>query len=80
VMSNKRDLLVCNKIATLTESAYTLEVEQLNELLYHVETNENYCNANELLDLNRHKIIHKAHLILRATFEPDAFQFVFNRN
>ena len=77
-----RDLLVLTKKNTMNPLELEHEVELIVELLYHVENAQAFCTANEIIDLNRYKIIHKAHLIQKFTREKEMKPFVFicNKN
>ena len=80
--SSKRDLLVLSKKVSLDPQELEHEVEMLHELLFHIETITNFCKANEIIDVNRYKIITKPHLIeqivRRPTLKP--FNFICNKN
>ena len=58
-----RDLLVLTKRSAMKPGELEHEVELLVDLLFHVENITAFCIANELIDLNRYKIIRKPHLI-----------------
>lgn len=75
-----RDLLVLTKKETMKPGELEHEVELLVDLLYHVEQMEAFCVANELIDLNRYKIIQKPHLIKQAVREKKLKPFVFISN
>ncbi len=75
-----RDLLVLTKKNTMNPLELEHEVELITELLYHVENAEAFCIANEIIDLNRYKIIHKAHLIEKVIREKEMKPFVFISN
>ncbi|CAN5670002.1 hypothetical protein BH10BAC2_BH10BAC2_44840 [soil metagenome] len=81
-MSNpqNRDLLVLTKKETMNPRELEQEVELLVDLLYHVEQMDAFCVANELIDLNRYKIIQKPHLIRQAVREKKLKPFVFISN
>lgn len=81
-MSNpqNRDLLVLTKKETMNPKELEQEVELLVDLLYHVEQMDAFCVANELIDLNRYKIIQKPHLIKQAVREKKLKPFVFISN
>jgi hypothetical protein len=80
--SFNRDLLVLSKKASLDPGELEHEVEQLHQILFFTETMQNFCIANELIDVNRYKIITKPHLIQRLVQEGELkpFQFVCNKN
>ena len=77
-----RDLLLLSKKASPDPKEVEYEVEQLHELLHHVESFSNFCIANEIMDLNSYKIIQKAsgieRIIKGKTLKP--FQFIVNKN
>ncbi|HEY8388976.1 MAG TPA: hypothetical protein VIK74_10255 [Parasegetibacter sp.] len=77
-----RDLLVLVKDEYMNEQAIENEIEQLNELLYVVESIENFCLAHEILDLNRFKVYElpfKVREVIQQS-ELKPFQFIFNKN
>ncbi|HAI83029.1 MAG TPA: hypothetical protein DCL43_05115 [Chitinophagaceae bacterium] len=77
-----RDLLVLAKRNLLNEQQVNAMLDQLNDILYSVENFEVFCKASEVLDLNKHKIIKKPHLIqqmIRAK-ELKPFIFICNKN
>jgi hypothetical protein len=80
--SPNRDLLVLLKDELMSQHSIEQEVELLHELLYRVESIDNFCIANEVIDLNRFKIIRKPHLILQVVrqHELKPFQFICNKN
>jgi hypothetical protein len=75
-----RDLLVLTKKESMNPGELEHEVELLIALLYHVENMDVFCNANEVLDLNRYKVIQKRHLIQRMVRERRLKPFVFISN
>ncbi len=80
-MKSSRDLLVLSKKASSSQSEMDWEVEMLHQLLYHAESLENFCIANEIVDLNRYKVIQnpaKIKRIIQAKIKP--FQFISNKN
>ena len=80
--SSKRDLLVLSKKVSLDPRELEHEVELLHELLFHVEALSNFCQATEIIDVNRYKIISKSHIIEQIIREKSIkpFQFLFNKN
>lgn len=80
--SSSRDLLVLSKKVSMDPRELEHEVELLHELLFHVESLSNFCLATEIIDVNRYKIIYKAHrieqIIRERSLKP--FQFLFNKN
>ncbi len=77
-----RDLLVLSKKVSMDPVELEHEVELLHEILFHVESLPNFCICTEVVDVNRYKIIHKAHLIEQIIREKKLkpFQFFFNKN
>ena len=80
--SPNRDLLVLLKDEYMSEQSIEQEVELLNEMLFHVESMENFCKAHEVIDLNRYKIYQKSkqiiHVVRQREIRP--FQFISNKN
>jgi hypothetical protein len=77
-----RDLLVLLKDDQMSQQALEQEVELLHEMLYRVESLQQFCVAHEIIDMNRYKILRKPHLIQQVVrqHELKPFQFVFNKN
>ena len=79
--STKRDLLVLSKNASIDKNELEHEVEKLHELLFHVESVKNFCLANEIIDLNKYKVINdpiRIERIISNKMKP--FQFINNKN
>ena len=75
-----RDLLVLTKRTAMKPGELEHEVELLVDLLFHVENITAFCIANELIDLNRYKIIRKPHLIQQILREKKIKPFIFISN
>ncbi|MEP7317457.1 MAG: hypothetical protein ABI921_01910 [Panacibacter sp.] len=75
-----RDLLVLTKRSAMKPGELEHEVELLVDLLFHVENMDAFCIANELIDLNRYKIIRKPHLIQQVLRDKKIKPFVFISN
>ncbi|MBS1597140.1 MAG: hypothetical protein JST75_02870 [Bacteroidetes bacterium] len=77
-----RDLLVLMKDEFATEQFMERELEQLNSLLFHYETMDNFCTAHEVFDLNKYKIVRKSKTIQRIARQQELkpFQFLCNKN
>ena len=77
-----RDLLVLMKDEFATEQFMEQELEQLNSLLFHYETMDNFCIAHEVFDVNKYKIIRKSKTIQRIARQQELkpFQFLCNKN
>ena len=80
--ASNRDLLVLSKKVSMDPKELEHEVELLHELLFHVESLPNFCTATEVIDVNRYRIIYKAHVIERIIREKSLkpFQFLCNKN
>ena len=77
-----RDLLVLSKQSHLSQDEINRQTELLNHLLYPLENWSNYCMANEIIDINRRKIISKAHLMksMLQDYPNKPFVFICNKN
>ncbi|MBC7650626.1 MAG: hypothetical protein H7101_02630 [Deinococcales bacterium] len=80
--TGNRDLLVLMKHDSISEAAMEHEIDLLSTLLYSVESLQSFCIANEVIDINKYKIIQKPHLIQQAIREKSYKPFVFicNKN
>jgi hypothetical protein len=80
--TSNRDLLVLVKDEFMNETFMEHELEQLNDLLFHYETIENFCVCHEVFDMNKYKIITKAKFIQQIVRQKElkAFQFICNKN
>jgi hypothetical protein len=80
--SRNRDLLVLLKDEFKNEQAMEIELEKLNDLLHHAETNENYCKSYEIIDLNKYKIYLDRKTIVKVLNQESLkpFQFICNKN
>ncbi len=80
--SPNRDLLVLSKNISTDEREMQLEVEKLNQILFHAEAIENLCIANEIIDINNYKIVRKPKkiekIISNKRLKP--FQFIHTKN
>jgi len=75
-----RDLLVLTGKTKMNRQQLEQQVELLNDLLYHVENLNAFCIANEVIDVNKYKIIQKPHIILQIIREKSLKPFVFISN
>ncbi|MFC4233050.1 hypothetical protein ACFOW1_14205 [Parasediminibacterium paludis] len=80
--TGNRDLIVLMKYDSVSEAAMEHEITLLNNLLYSVESIHSFCIANEVIDVNKYKIIKKPHLIQQAIRDKShkPFVFVCNKN
>ena len=78
--NHDRDLLVLLKTTSLSGKAFEKHIECLHKLLIHVECNEVFCAAHQLV--TRLKITSKRKAILKAISFPELkpFQFLINMN
>ncbi len=77
-----RDLLVLSKNASINQREMEIEVEKLNQLLFHAEAIENLCMVNEIIDINNYKIVanHKKIEKILSSNKLKSFQFIHNNN
>lgn len=77
-----RDLLVLTKKELMNQQELEHEIELLNDLFCHVESSNALCIANEVIDVNRYKVIRKLHLVRQIIKEQKLKPFVFicNKN
>ena len=80
--SANRDLLVLSKNISTDEREMQLEVERLNQILFHVEAIKNLCLANEVIDINNYKILRKPEKIEKVISNNrlKPFQFIHTKN
>ena len=75
--SPNRDLLVLLKDETMSEHAIEREVEKLNAMLFQLESIDHFCEAHEMLDLNKFKISTDKKLIMQVTKFKELKPFIF---
>ena len=77
-----RDLIILRKEALPNQQSIEQEVASLNFLLQEVESSSHFCDSFELIDLNKFKIIKKAHLLSMAvkSNKKKPFEFLINCN
>jgi len=65
-----------------SQQAIDQEVEWLHDVLFHVEELDNFCNAHEVLDLNRYRVINNINQIRKTVLRKalKAFEFISNKN
>ena len=80
--SGNRDLLLLTKYEVLDADAMEHELEFLNDMLFAVESLHTFCFVNEIIDINKYKIITKPHVIHQIIRERKIkpFVFIFNKN
>lgn len=75
-----RDVLVLTPAAQHNPQQMERELALLNRILYETENWNVFATANELIDINRRKIIRKTHLIQQMLTEKEKKPFVFTCN
>jgi hypothetical protein len=80
--TSNRDLLVLVKNEFLDKQEMEAELEKLNTLLHFSETKDSFCISNELLDINKHRIIDSRKEMLEISQQRilKPFRFIFNKN
>lgn len=79
--TSNRDLLVLTKSSITNKKDMDSEVQKLHDLLFRTESMENFCIANEIIDIDSYKIIdnpNKIQKLISKKLKP--FQFVSNKN
>ena len=80
--NSNRDLLILVKEAYTNQEAMQYELQQLNTLLGDFETPESFCEAHEVFDLQKYRILTKKaqlqKIIEKHTLKP--FVFICNKN
>lgn len=71
------DLLVLTGEKTMNEQELEVQVRFLNDLLYNVEKTNAFCAANEILDVNKCRIVQKPHLVQQIINNDALPPFVF---
>ncbi len=77
---SNRDLLVLSNTAHLSQDAFDRELVLLNKILFHIETWDTFSTVNEIININRHKIIRKPYLVQKVLSERGIKPFVFTCN
>jgi len=75
--SPNRDLLVLLKDETMSEQAIEREVEKLNDMLFQLESVDNFCVSHEMLDMNKFKIFTDQKSIMQVVRQKELKPFVF---
>lgn len=78
--SANRDLLLLSKKRSGNKKEMELEVEKLHRLLFYVESMENFCIVNEIIDVNNYKIVQKPAKIEKIVRQLKMKPFVFINN
>ena len=77
---HNRDLLVFTKKEKMNQHELERQIELLNDLFYLVEASNAAYIANEVIDVNRYKVINKLHKVRQALKEQRLKPFVFISN
>ena len=75
--NTNRDLLVLFNQELMTPQSIEHEVELLHEMLYTVESVENFIIAHEIIDLNKYRILIKSKQIRPIIRQRELKPFVF---
>ncbi len=75
-----RDLLVLTKKELMNQQELEHEIERLNDLFYVVENSNALCIANEIIDINRYRVISKIQQVRQILKEQQLKPFVFISN
>ena len=78
---NHRDLIILTKSPLPNVGELEKQVRSLNILLCHIDSIDVFCKANEVIDINRYKIINAPYLIRKIIADKmQSFVFLFNKN
>jgi hypothetical protein len=75
-----RDLLVLSRNVTIDKIEMEREVEKLNKILLEAESLSNFCVVNEIIDVNRYRIIDNPIKIERMIRQNKIKPFIFISN
>ncbi len=80
--TSNRDLLVLLKDESMSNKAIEQEVEQLNEILFHVESADNFCRTNEIIDMKRYRLLQDGKYLVQIMYQNELKPFIFlcNKN
>ena len=80
--NGNRDLLFGSKYSLLTTVEMEKEFLLLNKMLYGIESMSTYAVVNEVIDINKYRVLKKPHLVARAIMEKSnkPFVFIYNKN
>lgn len=82
MQSSNRDLLVLSNTSKRSSDELMREVAYLHQILFETENWRAFSIANEILDINRHLVIRKSHIIQKilTNKRQKPFVFVCNKN
>jgi hypothetical protein len=78
---NRSLMLVASNLSHWSQNV-SYELSCLHNLLYQVEHLNTYATVNEIIDINKYKVIRKKHLVMQILRAPylKPFQFVCCKN
>lgn len=79
----RRELLVLLKDELRSRASIEVEVEWLQDMLYQMEQSlDPFCNAHEVIDLNRYKVFNNPNKVKLSILRRDVvpFEFISNKN
>ncbi len=80
-MMHDRDLVVLVGEKIFTEQELQKHIQNISAILSKAESMDNFCIANEIIDLNRYKLINRPFRIKQIVSEKlKPFVFIFNKN
>ncbi|MFY7652606.1 MAG: hypothetical protein ACOVQE_07865 [Chitinophagaceae bacterium] len=76
-----RDVFVAKR-SPYSEEYQKLQLKKLNEIISIAENHHNFCTVHEVIDVNKHKIFKKPHLVeqVLANCKGQLKPFVFLNN
>jgi hypothetical protein len=80
--AGNRDLLVLVKDGKVNHDQIESEIEQLNSILFGLETVDCFCIAHEVFDVSRRRVLVNRTKIVQLIHHPGLkpFQFILNKN
>ena len=80
-MMYDRDLVVLVGDRIFTEQELQRHIQHISAILSKAESMDSFCIANEIMDLNRYKLINRPFRIRQVVREKlKPFVFIFNKN
>lgn len=80
-MMHDRDLVVLVGEKIFTEQELQKHIQEISAILSKAESMDNFCIANEILDLNRYKRVTRPYRIKQIVSEKlKPFVFICNKN
>lgn len=80
-MMHDRDLFVLIGEKIFTDQELQKHIQNISAIVAKAESMDNFCIANEVIDLNRYKLINRPYRIKQIVSEKlKPFVFVFNKN